>query len=49
MTCSEESMNDGGFGGADNVEFPVEVEALRLTSNGFFKISNNELKISNYL
>lgn len=36
-------LNDGGFGGADNVEFPVEVEALRLTSNGFFKISNNEL------
>ena len=36
-------LNDGGFGDADNVKFPVEVEALRLTGGGFFLISRDEL------
>lgn len=36
-------LNDGDFGDADNVNFPVEVEALRLTDGGFFKISKGEL------
>jgi len=36
-------LNDGGFGDAENVEFPVEVEALRLTDGSHFKISKDEL------
>ena len=36
-------LNDGCFGDAENVEFPVEVEALRLTDGGHFKISKDEL------
>lgn len=36
-------LNDGGFGDADDVNFPVEVEALRLTGGGFFLISRDEL------
>lgn len=36
-------LNDGGYGYADNVKFPVEVEALRLTDNSYFKISKDEL------
>jgi len=36
-------LNDGGYGDADDVKFPVEVEALRLTDGGFFKISEDEL------
>lgn len=36
-------LNDGDFGDADNVNFPVEVEALRLTGGGYFKISHDEL------
>lgn len=36
-------LNDGGFGDADDVKFPVEVEALRLTGDGFFLISRDEL------
>lgn len=36
-------LNDGGFGDAENVKFPVEVEALRRTDGGFFKIHKDEL------
>ena len=36
-------FNDGDFGDAENVNFPVEVEALSLTDGGYFKISKNEL------
>lgn len=37
-------LNDGDFGDADNVTFPVEAEALRLTGGGCFKISCDELR-----
>lgn len=36
-------LNDGDYGDAENVGFPVEVEALRLTQSGFFKIHSGEL------
>ena len=36
-------LNDGYFGDAENVKFPVEVEALSLTDGGHFKISKDEL------
>lgn len=36
-------LNDGGFGHAENVKFPAEVEALCLTGGGHFKISKDEL------
>ena len=36
-------LNDGGFGNAENVKFPVEVEALCLTGGDCFKISGDEL------
>jgi len=36
-------LNDGGFSDAENVTFPVEVEALRRTDAGIFKIHKDEL------
>ena len=36
-------LNDGDFGDAESVKFPVEVAALCLTGGGYFKISNDEL------
>ena len=35
-------LNDGGYGDAEGVKFPVEVEALSL-NNGYFKIHKDEL------
>lgn len=42
-------LNDGGFGDADNVKFPVEVKALRLTDGGYFKISKDELHLVGFV